>query len=304
MVHSDSISSGAKICSSQWLHDNLKNTKVFDCSWYLPTMKRDTLKEFNQSRIPGSIFFDIDSVKDHSSNLPHMLPTEAEFNRFMDENGISNDDTIVVYDTYGFQGACRVYWHLEALGHSNVKLLDGGFKEWKSLGMPTVENVPFVKSGSGSTGYKSQINPNVIRSKSQILDAIEHIRANPQNPQTTIIDARPGPRFDGKEPEPRPGLTCGHMPFAINVPFPKLVKTAESGGAKCKSPEELVEIFKSANPKINLENDQIITTCGSGVTAACLYVALKRAGANNIAVYDGSWAEYGSDSTNPIETTK
>ncbi|OLY80273.1 putative 3-mercaptopyruvate sulfurtransferase [Smittium mucronatum] len=286
------------MCSAQWLSENIENVKVLDCSWYLPTMKRDVEKEFNSLRIKNSIFFGIDTIKDHSTDLPHMIPTETEFNKYMEENGISNSDQIVLYDTFGFQGACRVLWNLEAFGHKNVQILSGGFEEWKKLGFP-IETTPFEKSPHHNSGYSSKINQDLIVTKSQILAAIKELQQSNGESGPIVIDARPSARFNGAEPEPRPGLTSGHMPFAINVPFPNVFyKSPSSGGVFLKPVPELVQIFE-ANGLKDVGDRQIITTCGSGITAACLYVSLKEANYKNVAVYDGSWAEYGSDPSNP-----
>ncbi|PVV02698.1 hypothetical protein BB560_002839 [Smittium megazygosporum] len=295
---SNLVAENSRFCSALWLSKNLNNVKIIDASWYLPTMKRNTQNEFLEKRIPSSIFFDIDGVKDQSSDLPHMLPSEQTFNKFMDDHGISNDDTIVFYDSHGFMGACRAMWSFEALGHSDVKILEGGLKDWVKA-TNSIESGPF-KRPEPSAGYSSSLVKDLVVSKSQILEAVNQlIKSNGlKGPQ--IIDARPAARFDGKEAEPRPGLTCGHMPFSMNIPFTELFKPSVNGGAVCKSSQELNEIFNSQELMIDLHNKPIITTCGSGITAACLYVALKHAGAESVSVYDGSWSEYGLDPTNPV----
>ncbi|PVU95850.1 hypothetical protein BB561_001556 [Smittium simulii] len=254
-------------------------------------MNRNTHAEYLHNRIKESIFFDIDKVKDQSTDLPHMLPSEQEFNSFMDAHGVSNTDQIIVYDSHGFMGACRLLWTLDA----------SGLKDWEKI-------TNLVESGNPAkpiptTGYQSRINSNLITTKPQILEAIKTLQHSTGLKGPQIIDARPAPRFDGKEQEPRPGLTCGHMPFSINVPFTELFTISEFGGAKCKSKTELDAVFNTPERMIDLHTRPIITTCGSGITAACLYAALSRAGAEHVSVYDGSWSEYGLDKSNPLATT-
>ncbi|OMJ25336.1 putative 3-mercaptopyruvate sulfurtransferase [Smittium culicis] len=298
MFSSATGAANSRLCSPQFLSENINKVKVLDCSWYLPTFNRDTLAEFNQQRIKGSFFFGIDTVKDHSTDLPHMIPSEAEFNKYMDDHGISNDDHIVLYDTFGFQGACRVMWNLETFGHKNVQILNGGFQEWKKLGLP-IETTPFTPPSNKPSGnYSSKIDRSLVTSKSQILDYISQLNSSNGQNGPLIIDARPAPRFNGVEAEPRPGLAMGHMPHAYNVPFPHVFTAQDSGAIVCKSKDELAAVFKD----LDLSR-KIVTTCGSGITAACLYVALKIAGANDVSVYDGSWAEYGADPANPVITS-
>lgn len=258
------------------------NLSLVDASWYLPAQNRDARAEFAQARIPGAVFFDIDTISDQDTNLPHMLPSADSFARAAGELGISSNDEIVVYDGPGLFSAARVWWMFRVMGCEKVCILDGGFDRWKNDGRP-VETTPPVK-------------PKAVRFEARIdksrVASIEDIKANLKLGQSLILDARAFDRFAGKAPEPRAGLRSGHVPGSRSLPFDRLV---EAG--KLKDIDELQEILR----EFPIEGSQeVITSCGSGVTAAVLTLALESTGHTANRLYDGSWAEWGQAENAPV----
>jgi thiosulfate/3-mercaptopyruvate sulfurtransferase len=264
------------LVSPAWLAGRLgdPNTKILDAT--LPpvgiTPPVDTRARYLAQHIPGAIFFDIEKLSDHSTPLPHMLPRPEDFSRNMAAVGVGDAMDIVVYEQAGVFSAPRAWWMLRTLGAQNVFLLDGGLRAWIAAGLPTESG----EVDSAPTSFEAILNPDAVRDFARIEQLIA------QHGQ--ILDARSAGRFSGAAPEPRPGLSSGHMPGAVSVPFTDL---AEDG--RLKSAEQLREIFAAKGVKID---DPITTTCGSGVTAAVIALGLEIVGAKQVSLYDGSWSEY------------
>ncbi|KAF9434949.1 hypothetical protein BGZ76_007145 [Entomortierella beljakovae] len=278
------------------LKSQLGGPVVVDGSWHMPAAGRDPYKEFKENgHIPGARYFDIESIKDKSNPLPHMMPTADQFAQQVGELGISNNDHVVVYDTVGFNSAPRVYWMLKAFGHEKVSVLNGGFKAWTSAGFP-------VEKGEAEITPKKYdvptLNLNRIKYYDQVLKIVKD-----ENSKITIIDARPAARFTGAAPEPRQGLSSGHMPRARNVPFLEL---SDMQTGELYNDQQLRAAFTRAGVNIQQLIDttepgkEVILSCGSGVTASALYFALEKLGVKNLAVFDGSWSEYASRPESPI----
>jgi thiosulfate/3-mercaptopyruvate sulfurtransferase len=271
--------------STAWLAERAKHPEivVVDASWYLPTAGRDAHAEYLAGHIPGAVFFDIDAIADRTTNLPHMLPTPADFSRMVGALGINDRMTIVVYDEPGLFSAPRVRWSFLAMGARDVRILAGGGARWRKEGRPLQQGA-VVRTPAH---FAARLNPNAV------VD-FAAVNKRRRDGETTVIDARPAPRFRGEVPEPRAGLKSGHIPGSLNVPSGDLVANGEMLPAKA-----LRQIF--AEVGVDLEGP-IITTCGSGITAAALALALEIAGAKTVAVYDGSWAEWGARPGAAVET--
>lgn len=271
--------------STDWLAKHLHRPDValVDASWYLPTAGRDAHAEYLAGHIPGAVFFDIDAVADHTTDLPHMLPAPGDFARMVGALGIADNQTIVVYDEAGLFSAPRVRWTFRAMGAKDVRILAGGGAKWRAEKRPLERHAPL----HAPAHFHVHFNP------ASVVDfaAVDHRR---RDGETTIVDARPAPRFAGKEAEPRPGLARGHIPGSLNVPSGSLVANGE-----LRSAADLRKIFAEAG--IDLEGP-VITSCGSGITAAVVALGLEVAGAKNVAVYDGSWAEWGAKPGAAIES--
>ncbi|KAF9364103.1 hypothetical protein BGX34_002515 [Mortierella sp. NVP85] len=269
------------------LKDKLRDHVVVDGSWHMPAAGRDPLREFEENgHIPGARYFDIEDIKDKTTTLPHMMPTAEQFAAQVGELGISNDDHVVVYDTVGFSSAPRIYWMLKAFGHENVSVLNGGFKAWVAAGCP-------VEKGAAKITPKKYKVPELNLNRIKYYDQVLKLVTDKDN-KVTIIDARPNARFTGKAPEPRAGLSSGHMPGAKNVPFMEL---SDMQTGELYNDQQLTEAFSRAGVNIQELRDngsEVVLSCGSGVTASALYFALEKLGLSNLAVFDGSWTEYAS----------
>jgi thiosulfate/3-mercaptopyruvate sulfurtransferase len=265
------------LVSTDWLVDRLqdKNIVAVDGSYFMPVQKRDAHAEYRAAHIPGAVFFDIETVCDHSTELPHMLPGPAQFGEAVGALGIGNGDTVVVYDSIGLYSAPRVWWTFRIFGARNVFILDGGLPKWKA------ENRP-LESGDVKRPAQKFIAEMNVGAVAMLADVRMVLAA--QNAQ--VVDARSADRFKGKVPEPRPGLRSGHMPGAFNVPFERVLDNGSLA-----SRDRIEAAFKDAG--VDLDKP-IITSCGSGVTAAILTLALESIGKTPQGLYDGSWSEWGS----------
>jgi thiosulfate/3-mercaptopyruvate sulfurtransferase len=273
------------LVTPSWLYARLQdpNTIILDAT--LPpvgvTPPTDTRASYLAKHIPGAIFFDIEELSDHSTPLPHMLPTPEDFSRSMSAVGVSDTATIVIYEQESVFSAPRAWWTLRIFGAQHVHILDGGLRAWTEAGLPT-ESGPVHRAPSS---FHATLNHEAVKNLSQLKEKI--------TTHQQILDARSAARFNGTAPEPRPGLSSGHMPGATSVPFTELV---EDG--RLKPADKLQELF--AAKKIDLQQP-ITTTCGSGVTAAVIALGLEVVGAQQVGLYDGSWTEYAQQPDSVIE---
>ncbi len=269
----------SNLVSTDWLADHWGDDDlcILDCSWHLPAAKRNARAEFEAAHISGAQFFDIDSISNTETILPHMLPSPEKFAAEVSKLGAGNDKKVICYDSLGLFSAARVWWMFKVFGHDNVKVLDGGLKKWLAENRVTQSGFPSIVAGK----FTSTFHPNMVKSMAQVVSE-----------KSQIADARSPIRFRGEEPEPRPGVKPGHISGAKNVHYATLLKA----DGTLKPTAELSTVFAEAG--IDTAN-AITTSCGSGVTAAILTIALTEIGAKHHALYDGSWAEWGA-SNNPI----
>jgi thiosulfate/3-mercaptopyruvate sulfurtransferase len=271
------------LVSTDWLAERLRDPSVVavDGSYFLPTQKRDAHAEYRGGHIPGAVFFDIEAVSDHSTDLPHMLPGPTQFGEVVGGLGITNADTVVVYDSLGLYSAARVWWTFRIFGARTVYILDGGLPKWKAEGRP-------IEPGDAKRAPKKFDAEMNVAAVAMLAD----VRMALTDGSAQIVDARSADRFSGRAPEPRPGLRSGHMPDSFNVPFANVL---ENG--RLASRERIEAVFTSAG--VDLDKP-IITSCGSGVTAAILSLALESIGRKPQGLYDGSWSEWGSRPDLPV----
>src|SRR6185312_1050818 len=275
------------LVSTEWLGTHLgdANVKVLDATFKLPGVLPLPRDDYLAGHLPGAVYFDVDAISDHSNPLPHMFPSAEQFGRDAGALGIGNADTVVVYDSGSWVAAPRVWWMFLSYGHSHVRVLDGGLKKWKAEGRPMQSGE--VKASPAT--FKASYDPKRVRSLEQII-------ANVKSRAEQVIDARAAERFEGRAPEPRPGIRSGHIPGARNVPYNNLFDAAT---AAMKPLEDLRKAFSSAGVKFDAP---IVTSCGSGVSAGVLTIALYRLGVTDTALYDGSWSEWGQAGGPPIAT--
>ncbi|SNT61182.1 thiosulfate/3-mercaptopyruvate sulfurtransferase [Tardiphaga sp. OK246] len=275
------------LVSTEWLAAHLGDpkVKVIDASFKMPGVLPLPVDDYLAAHIPGAVFFDVDAVSDHSVSLPHMYPDADQFARDVAALGISSDDTVVAYDAGGWVAAPRAWWMFLSYGHANVKVLDGGLKKWKAEGRAIETGKSSPKPGT----FSAALDKSYIRSKAQIV-------ANLDSRKEQLIDARAANRFEGSVPEPRAGIRSGHIPASRNLPY-NLLFDAATGAMKPL--EELRQAFTGTG--LDLDKP-IITTCGSGVSAAVLTLALYRLGVRGSALYDGSWSEWGQPDGPPVAT--
>ncbi|HRO14960.1 MAG TPA: 3-mercaptopyruvate sulfurtransferase [Paracoccus sp. (in: a-proteobacteria)] len=266
------------LVSTDWLaaHLNDPDLRILDASWHMPATGRDARAEYKAAHIPGARFFDIDAISDSRSDLPHMAPPPELFISRMRAMGVGDGHQVVIYDNSDLHSAARVWWTFRLMGKTDVAVLDGGFAKWQAEGHPVEDIAPITRDRHMT-----------VQRQAGLVRDVTQVAAASKLGDHQIIDARSPERFRGDVPEPRPGLRAGHIPGARNVPFGRLY----SDDGTMKSPEELRAVFEAAG--VDLKRPAI-TSCGSGITAATLALALERIGKRDWSLYDGSWTEWGS----------
>jgi len=271
------------LCSTEELRKNLgaENLVIIDASWYLPSAQRDAYQEFTQQRIVGAVFFDIEQISDVSSSLPHMLPSEQSFSQAVNALGIENSSELIIYDSAGLFSAARVWWMFKYFGHQNVRILNGGLPAWVESGGEVHTTLP-VPPQPAKSAYSTTVSDAFLADKNVLMQ-------NSESAEYLVLDARSEGRFRGEQPEPRADLTSGHMPYSMSLPYDRLLS-----GGYLKSVSQLQEIFAQYGVQPSQTHKPLITSCGSGVTAAIITLALSEAGFAMHKLYDGAWAEWAS----------
>jgi len=277
------------LVSTDWLakHLSAPDIRIVDATFFLPTIPRNARAEYAEKHIPGAVFFDVDDICDDTTDLPHMLPTPEVFATKVRELGLGDGNRIVAYDTLGgYSAAARAWWMFRVFGHDDVAVLNGGLPKWVAEGRPVEDQVPVP----GERHFTARLNHTLVRD-------VDHLVANLESKREQIVDARAAGRFAGTDPEPRPAKHSGHIPGSINLPFVQLLDTENN--FVLRSADEIAAVF--AKTGIDLGRP-IVTSCGSGVTAAVVSFALYLLGHDEAPVYDGSWAEWGNRDDTPIES--
>ena len=276
------------LVSTDWLaaHIDDPRVKIIDASYKMPGVLPLPSEDYLSGHVPGAVFFNVNTIADPDDPRPHMYPGAEQFARDVAALGISSDDTVVAYDSGGWVAAPRAWWMFLSFGHPNVKVLDGGLKKWLREGRPThAGKVTPIKPGK----FQARLDSSFVRSQQQLLDNLD-------SRSEQLVDARPRARFEGTVAEPWPGRRSGHIPGSRNVPYAELFDAATG---TMKPPEELRKAFTGAGVDMTRP---IVTTCGSGVSALVLTLALYRLGVRGTALYDGSWAEWGLPDGPPVAT--
>ena len=275
------------LVSTDWLAEHLDapDLRIVDASYYLPAEGLDARQEFELHHLPRAVFFDIDEIADETSELPHMVPSPEKFSSRVRKLGLGDGVRIVVYDQRGIFSAPRVWWTFRYFGHRDVAVLDGGLPKWLAEGRP-IEDGP---ARTSERHFTARVDNFIRRDKEQLL-------ANLGSGREQVLDARASGRFSGEEAELWPGRRAGHIPGSLNLPFPELI---DPESQTLRSPEALKQAFEAAG--VDLKRP-VVTSCGSGVTAAILSLALELIGHRDVALYDGSWAEWGLEGDTPVET--
>ncbi|MFL5333738.1 MAG: 3-mercaptopyruvate sulfurtransferase [Geminicoccaceae bacterium] len=272
------------LVSTEWLATHLEapDVRVVDATWFLPGTDRSARAEHEAGHIPGAVFFDLDAVCEPKGLHPHMVPSAAKFSSRVRKLGLGDGSRIVVYDDNRFIASARVWWLFRLMGHDDVLVLDGGLAKWRAEGRPLTD-----------TPTRPQERHFTVRQNTLIHRELDQVRANLTSKREQIVDARSAGRFHAREPEPREGLRSGHIPGAKNLHYVQLV--AEDGTLKPAA--ELRRLFAGAGVDLG---QPVVTSCGSGVSATLINLALFELGVRNAALYDGSWAEWGAQADTPV----
>ena len=275
------------LVTTEWLSARLASPDiiVLDASLHLPTTGRDARTEYQSTHIPGALFFDINALSDRANPLPHMLPSAVQFASTVKKMGIGDGHTIVVYDSEGLYSAARAWWMFRIMGNSNVRVLDGGLKKWQAESRPLEDMPPPRRT---ERHFTARFNESLVRSAEEVKQAIGHASIQ-------IVDARAAARFEGSVPEPRAGLRSGHIPSSTSLPFTGLLRP--DGTLKPRA--DLKTLITAAGLDVTRP---VVASCGSGVTACVLALALAEIGYPDTAIYDGSWSEWGARHELPIST--
>ena len=275
------------LVSTEWLAAHLEapDVRIVDASRPLTTEDRDARAACEARHIPGTVFFDIDEIADSENPLPHMLPSPEKFASLVGRLGLGDGHRIIAYDSAGLYSAGRAWWMFRVFGHGDIAVLDGGLPKWLREGRPTESGKPMP----GERKFTSSMNTLLVRD-------LDHMKENLESRREQVLDSRPAGRFAGTEPEPRPGLRSGHIPGSLNLPYTDILDP-ETGTVRS------ADALRARVTEAGIDLDKpVITTCGTGVTAAALALALHLLGHSDAAVYDGSWTEWGGRDDTPVET--